>query len=125
MRGARGGIVLGWLFKIIVMIALIGVVAFETGAVVVSKVTADRVAIDAADEAGRVFFTTGSSTKAEDAAKEISAKDHADVIEFRVVNAGKEVEVTVRKRASTFVIQHIGPLKKFAVAESTHLGEVR
>jgi hypothetical protein len=125
VRGARGGIVLGWLFKIIVMLAIIGVIAFETGAVVVSKVTADRIAIDAADEAGRVYFTTGSSAKAQAAAEEIAKNEHATVIKFNVVNAGKAVELTVRKRASTFIVQHIGPLKKFAIADSTHLGQVR
>jgi hypothetical protein len=125
LKSARGGIVLGWLFKIILGLAIFGLVAFETGAIVVSKVTADRVAISAADEAGRVYETTGSSQKAEDAAKEIAAQDQAHVIKFSVINGGRQVEVTVRKRASTFIVQHIGALKRFAIADSTHTGEVR
>jgi len=125
MSNERGGIITGWILKIILFLALLGFVAFETGAIVVAKVTADRVAISAADEAGQVLRATGSSTKAEDAAKEVAARDHAAVIGFRVISGGRQVEVTVRKVASTFVIQHIGGLKHFVDADSTHVGEVR
>jgi hypothetical protein len=117
--------VLGWFFKIIVMLAVLAVVSFETGAIIVAKVTADRVAIDAASEAGQVYSSTGSQTKAEDAAKQIAAKDDAQVIHFEVVPGGAYVRVTVRKKASTFLVQHIGFLKRFATADSTHSGTVR
>jgi hypothetical protein len=125
MKGARGGIVLGWFFKIIVMLAVLAVVSFETGAIIVAKVTADRVAIDAASEAGQVYSSTGSQTKAEEAAKQIAAKDDAQVIHFEVIPAGTYVRVTVRKKASTFLVQHIGFLKRFATADSTQSGTVR
>ncbi|MGZ4120090.1 MAG: hypothetical protein ACXVQ6_10930 [Actinomycetota bacterium] len=122
---ARGGIVLGWLFKIIVMLAILALVSFETGAVIVAKVTADRVAIDAAAEAGHELDTTRSSTKAEEVARQTAAKDGATVIAFRIMPSGKLVQVTVRKVASTFLIQHIGPLKRFRTADSTHTGQVQ
>jgi len=124
MRDARGGIVLGWFFKIAVLLAILAVVSFEAGAIIVAKVTADRVAIDAASEAGQVYFSTGSETKAEDAAKQIAAKDGATVIHFEVIPGGTYVRLTVRKKASTFIVQHIGFLKRFATADSTHSGTV-
>jgi hypothetical protein len=124
MRDARGGIVLGWFFKIIVMLAILAIVSFETGAIIVAKVTADRVAIDAASEAGQVYFATGSHAKAEDAAKQVAAKDDVQVINFEVTPEGTYVQVTVRKKASTFIVQHIGFLKRFATAKSTHSGTV-
>jgi hypothetical protein len=125
MRSARGGIVVGWLLKIVLGLAFFAFVAFETGAVVVAKVTADRVAINAADEAGQVYNSTGSTTKAEDAAKRIAEQEGATVVDFRVLNDGRDVEVTVRKDASTLIIQRIGGLKHFARADSTHTGRVR
>jgi len=124
MKDARGGIVLGWLFKIIVMLAILAIVSFETGAIIVAKVTADRVAIDAASEAGQVYFATGSPAKAEDAAKQVAAKDDVQVVGFEVVTGGTYVRVSVRKKASTFIVQHIGFLKRFATANSTHSGTV-
>lgn len=125
MSVERGGIVVGWLFRIMLMLALIAVISFETGAVLVAKVTADRVAIAAADEAGRVFFETGSSEKAKEAAQQVAAQDKAMVVAFQVQASGRSVELTVRKVASTFLIQHIGPLRRFRDADSTHTGKVQ
>jgi hypothetical protein len=125
VRSARGGIVLGWLFKLLVMLAIVGVTAFEAGAIVVAKVNADRVAIDAASQAGQVYATTGSVSKAEDAAKLIAAKENATVIKFELINGGATVRVTIEKKASTFIVQHIGFLKKFQLADSTHDGNAK
>ena len=125
MRDARGGIVTGWLFKIVFGLAFFAIVAFETGAVVVAKVTADRVAINAADEAGQIYESTGSSTKAEEAAEEVAESEHAILVKFSVINDGRDVMVTVRKIASTLIIDRIGGLKHFARADSTHIGNVR
>jgi len=125
VNGARGGIVLGWIFKIIVLLAILGVASFETGAIIVSKVTADRVAIDAAQEAGRVYAGSRDIDKAKDAAMQTAAKDGVTVTGFRVIADGKYVEVTCSKKASTFIVQHIGFLTRFATAKSTHDGLVQ
>jgi hypothetical protein len=124
VNGERGGIVLGWFFKIAVLLAILAVVSFETGAIIVAKVTADRVAIDAASEAGSVYASTGNMQRAEDAAKTIAAKDEATVLHVGLVPGGQYIQVTVRKIASTFLIQHIG-LKRFRIADSVHSGVVR
>lgn len=124
MKSARGGIVLGWFFKIAILLALLAVVSFETGAIIVAKVTADRVAIDAASEAGQVYSSTGSMDKARVAADQIAAKDDATVTRCELVPGGTFVSVTIHKKASTFLVQHIGFLKRFASAESTHSGTV-
>ena len=124
MKSARGGIVLGWFFKIVILLALLAVVSFETGAIIVAKVTADRVAIDAASEAGQVYSSTGSLSKAREAAVQIASKDDAQVIHCDLIGDGKYVSVTIHKKASTFLVQHIGFLKRFASADSTHAGTV-
>lgn len=125
MKSARGGIVLGWILKIVVLLAILAVASFETGAIIVSKVTVDRVAIDAAQEAGQVFATSHDESKAEDTAREVAAKDGVAVTHFKVVTGGKYVEVTCSKKASTFIVQHVGFLKRFATARSTHDGLVQ
>ncbi|HLW17778.1 MAG TPA: hypothetical protein VKV69_10515 [Actinomycetota bacterium] len=125
MKSARGGIVLGWIFKIIVLLAILGVASFETGAIIISKVTADRVAIDAAQEAGRVYAGSHDIDKAREAAKQIAAKDGVIVTDVHLIAGGKYIQITVSKKASTFLVQHIGFLKRFATAKSTHVGLVQ
>ena len=125
MRSARGGIILGWFVKIIVLLAILAAASFETGAIIVSKVTADRVAIDAAQEAGHVYSTSHDIEKATEAAKQVAAKDGVTVTDVRPVSQGTYIQVTVSKKASTFLVQHIGFLKRFATAKSTHLGLVQ
>ena len=125
MKSARGGIVLGWIFKIIVMLAILAAASFETGAIIVSKVTADRVAIDAAQEAGQVYASSHDLDKAKAAAKQVAAKDDVTVVEVVPISGGRYVQVTVSKKASTFLCQHIGFLKRFSVAKSTHVGLVQ
>ena len=124
MNSARGGIVLGWFFKIAILLAVLAVVSFETGAIIVAKVTADRVAIDAASEAGQVYSSTGSLDKAREAADQIAAKDDAKVTKCVLIGGGTYVSVTIHKKASTFLVQHIGFLKRFASADATHSGTV-
>ncbi len=122
MKSARGGIVLGWIFKLIVLLAILAVASFETGAIIVSRVTADRVAIDAAQEAGRVYAGSHDLDKAREAAAETAAKDHVTVTDVHLIAGGKYIQVTVTKKASTFLVQHIGFLRRFAKAASTHVG---
>jgi len=124
MRSARGGIVLGWFFKILILLALLAVVSFETGAIIVAKVTADRVAIDAASEAGQVYSSREGLDKACATADQIAAKDGAKVTDCHLIGGGTYVSVTIHKKASTFLVQHIGFLKRFASADSTHSGTV-
>ena len=125
MSNARGGIILGWIVKIVVLLAILGAASFETGAIIVSKVTADRVAIDAAQEAGQVYATSHDIEKAKAAAKQVAAKDNVTVLDVHLIGDGKYIQVTVDKKASTFLVQHIGFLKRFATAKSTHDGLVQ
>jgi hypothetical protein len=124
LNDARGGIVLGWFFKIAVLLAILAVVSFETGAIIVAKVTADRVAIDASSEAGQVYAATGNEQKAKEAAIKVAARDDAQVVGFTLIGGGQYVQLKVRKIASTFLVQHIG-LKRFRIADSVHSGVVR
>jgi hypothetical protein len=125
VNSARGGIVLGWLLKIVLLLAILGVAAFETGAIIVAKATVDRVTIDAAQEAGQVLASSHDLTKAREAADKVAAKDGVIVTGLRVIDGGKHVEVTCSKKASTFIVQHIGFLKRFATAKATHDGAVQ
>ncbi|MFA5890588.1 MAG: hypothetical protein WDA27_06520 [Actinomycetota bacterium] len=113
------------LTRIVLLLIVIAAFVFEGGAVVVARVQADRLAIDAADEAGGVYARSGSTAKAEVAARDIVELGGGELANFSVSRSQLTVKVTVRKQARTFVIHRIGALRKFSVAEVTHQGEVQ
>lgn len=125
VRGEHGGILIGWIVKLLVSLALVGLALFETGAVIVSKVVVDRISIDAAQEAALEYGNHGSREKARDVAEAFAVRNGAEVVGFKVLDGGKRIEVTLRKVASTLLVQRIGPLEKFATAEATNTAPVR
>lgn len=124
-RSERGGIVTGWLFKLVLSFAIIGLVVYEAGAVVLSRVQVDQIAIDAAREAGFSYGKDGSTAKAEKTAVAFAARSGADVVDFRIDRQNETVTVTIRKDASTLIIHRIGPFERFTKAEATQRGRIQ
>ena len=75
LRDERGGIVGGWLFKVVVLLAVVGLCIFESGSIILAKVTVDRTAIEAAQEAGLEYGRTGSTGNEGDEAGTGAATD--------------------------------------------------
>lgn len=119
MSSERGGIVTGWLIKLVVSLAIFGLVAFEAGAVVVAKVTIETVARDAAGEAADVFRREADGDAAREAARGVAEKNGAVLESFEVVENGEALLVTVSKRAKTIFLHRIGFTEDWAVARST------
>lgn len=119
MRSETGGIVLGWLFKLIVSLAVVGVCAFEAGAVVVARVNVDTVASEAAGEAAATFQVNHNARDAERTASDYAKSKGATFESFTVSDDERAVFVTVSKRASTLFLHRIGPTKSWAVARTT------
>jgi hypothetical protein len=115
----RGDIVLGWLLKLVVSLAIVGLVAFEAGAVLVAHVSADGAASDAATEAAFVYARGNDATGAEDAAKTEAARSGATLVDFEIADDGHTVVVTVVKKAKTIVLQRIGATRSWTEARST------
>jgi glycosyltransferase involved in cell wall biosynthesis len=99
--------------------------AFETGAVVIAKIQVDGLAVRAAEESGVEFGSTRSTNKARATAEHILTLGGAELVDFEVLLREQIVRVTARKRASTLVVHRIGPLKKHALADSTHDGKIQ
>ena len=119
MTSERGGIITGWLLKLVISLAIFGVVAFEAGAIVVAKVTIEDIAGDAVAAAAQEYRTTHNADEAEQAAREVAQAKGAVLQAFSVVENGNAVVVTVSKPAKTLFIHRIGVTKSWAVASST------
>ena len=115
----RGDIVIGWLMKLVISLAIVGLVAFEGGAILVAKVQADGIANDVASEAAIVYARGADADAAEKAARAEAEHAGVEFVAFAVVNDGRSISVTVLKKAKTLFLQRIDSTKSWTEARST------
>jgi hypothetical protein len=117
-RGERGDIVVGWLLKLLVSIAIVGLVAFEAGAIVVTHVTAESAANEAATEAAFVVGRGGRIQDAEDAARAEAAKQGVTLIAFSVTPDRELVTLTIEKKARTLLLHRLSWTRSWTVVHT-------
>jgi hypothetical protein len=104
----------GWLTKIVVAIALVGVCAFEVIAIAVTKVSTKDDATTAAFEASQRWLDTHNVQQAYDTA-EAYAVEHGGIVDaetFSVADDGR-VTLTMRKEATSLVLFRLKSTKKW------------
>jgi hypothetical protein len=111
----RGGIVTGWLIKLVLSLAIVGVVAFEAGALVVAHVGADTAANEVATEAAFAAAKGGSQSAAETAAQAEATRRGVRLIGVSVANDGKSVTVIIEKSAKTLLIHRVSFTKSWTL----------
>lgn len=119
------GIIVGWIVKLLVGLALFGVALFEAGAIIVSRVTIDRISIDAAQEAGLEYGRSESTRRAREVAEDLVERNDAELIDLQVLNGGELVLVTVEKQAATLIADRIPGIKDWTTARATNTAPVR
>lgn len=123
--GQGGGIITGWLLRLTIGLILLGLVFFEAGAVVVARVGVDGTAQTAAREAALVYGGGRNAELARAEAEKAAVQGGAKLVEFTIAQDGQEITVTLERKAKTFVIQKIGPLKKFSTVRASDTAKVR
>lgn len=118
MSSERGGIVTGWLLKLVLSLAIFGLVAFEAGAIVVAKVTIESVAGDVLTEA-KGAYGSNDAEQAEATARAVAERNDATLESFEVVEDGNAIVVTVSKKAKTLWLHRVGFAEDWTVARST------
>ncbi|MDX6286156.1 MAG: hypothetical protein QOG53_1641 [Frankiales bacterium] len=112
----RGTVVLGWLTKLVAVLAFVGVAGFDLVAIAASHVTLSDDAQTAAEAANKAWQDKpGNVQGAYDAALASAESNHATlpVTDFSITRNGT-VTLRLTRTATTIVVQHIGPLKKQA-----------
>ena len=96
----------GWVVKLVVSLALLGLVLFEAGSPWVARVQLDGAAVEAARQANRRYDRTKSVKEAEAAAQEVAAEDGATVSDFEITREADEtgVRLRVNRRAPSVVV---------------------
>lgn len=120
----HGGIVVGWLTRVAVVLALGGLLAFDGVAVAVGRLDAADDASSAASAAATAWREQGGVQAAYAAAVAEVADEPAEQVltsGFSVAPDGT-VTLRLRRRISTLVLARVGPLKRYAVTIQSGTG---
>lgn len=121
----RGDIVLSWLVKVTIVLAVLGVAAFDAISIGITRLSVQ----DQGDTAARAASETWSRTRdagesyraAQAAAVEANPLNVVLASSFRIEPDGT-ARFTIERRASTLVVRYIGPLRKVAVVDAPAAG---
>src|SRR3954451_2911609 len=112
----RGSIVIGWLTKLVVVLAVVGVILFDVVSVSAARIGAEDDASKAAQAAGFEWRSSHDVQRAYEVAVENLPSDSETIPakSFVIDNAGS-VRLVVHRETRTMLVQHIGPLKQYTV----------
>ena len=125
-RKDESGVILSWFFKVAVVLAVIAVVGFDVGSIIVNNWTLSSSAEDVAVAVTVTMDDMGTESLAPsqvyDLAKEVIEDEDNAVAGAHVVRKGTHmddegvVHIVLRRRADTIVTHLIGPLEKQTIA---------
>lgn len=122
LRSDGGGIVVGWLLKLVVVLMLVGIVAYDLVSISYTKVMTSDDARYIAQGASEAIVLE----RADDDQAIALAQDRADtrgvVLDKNDIIIAKDGSVTVHvaRTANTLVARHVGPLDPFVHVDETY-----
>jgi hypothetical protein len=112
------GVIADWLLKLIVGLAIVGVVLFDAGSVIVNFFTLDSTAEDIATSITHSLANKEIEPTQRDV--ELKAEELAGDAEVKLLRAEIDQEgvlhIRLRRTASTVVVGRIGPIEDWAKA---------
>ena len=112
--GDAGGIVLGWLTRLTVVLAVVGVIAFDGISIITSRLSLEDAGNQAARSASETWQSTHDIRAALASAQRAATEANPDttvVTDSLSVDADGTAHLVVTREASTLVAQHIAPLR--------------
>jgi hypothetical protein len=125
VRAERGGIVTGWLLKIVLSLAIVAFVVYESGAIVFAHIASDGDATDVSTEAASSYAHSHDVSLARAAAQLKAKSEGASLIAFSIGDGGRTVTVTVEKDANTLLLQHVSFTRSWTKARTTRTQTVQ
>lgn len=116
-RDDRGDIVLGWLTKTVVTLAIFGVMVFDALAIFAGRMSTSDAANEAAMAASDAWHSRPDIQSAYDAAESVAVAHNGTIptATFRIDDKGA-VHLQLRRQLTTLVAHRIGPLEKYTWA---------
>lgn len=121
-HGQDGGIVTGWLLRLVATMAVLALVIFEIGAVVVASVDADSAAGEVARAATVAYRSSGSLAEAEAAAQAVA--DGRSVELVGLDEDGGALVVAVERAAETLLLHRLGIFEDLTHRTATRRVEI-
>lgn len=120
MTSDRGSIVLGWLTKLTLTLAVLGLLAFDAIALTAARFSAEDDAQAAARAASAAYTTPADLQRAYNAAlaEVVADGSTVDAPTFSITQQGT-VTLTLRKTAPTLLVAKIAPIRSWADVSTT------
>jgi len=107
LRDERG-VIIGFVVKTLVIFAILGVVAFDAGQVVVDQIKAGDVAQTAAQAAADTYYSTKNQDRAKQAGITAAAEeDPTAVVESIQIMSDGSAVATIERTATTLIVQRV------------------
>lgn len=111
--GGDAGLILNWILRLLLILAIIGLIAWEGVAVMLVNFSAQDIAEKAATEANFEYFEKRSYQAAEMKARTEVVSRGAEFVSLEIDSSTRTISVTATKKASTLFIHNIEPLRKY------------
>lgn len=119
----RGDVVLGWLTRLVVVLAVLGVVGFDAVALGAGRLAAEDRAQGAARAAVRVLADSSNLQLAYEAALgEVDPVQDTIAPESFLPGTDGAVTLTVQHTSPTLVVEKVGPVRDWATTSATVTG---
>ena len=120
LHSDQRGLVAGWAVKLIIFLALLGIVMYDGAAIAVNMFQLDgishEVAAEVAEEAGG---ETNSIPVLERSAREIARAHDTHFVSLKLSDDKEVLRVTVRRDASTVVVNQVDQVSDWGQTEAT------
>lgn len=119
LRDDKGTIVVGWLGRLVIMLAVLGVLAFEVLSIVVARVSIEDTGRTAADRALSTYADSGDSYEAFLAADSYASDNGSELVKksFSITEDG--VSFDLKKTAPTLVLFRFDATAPWAEVRTT------
>lgn len=101
--------VVGWLVKVVVILAVLGLAVVELGSPLVARAQADDAVHEVANEAALTYGSSAAVKQMEQRCAEVAEQKDVSLQRCQLING--QVEVTVQKEAYSLILHKIGPLE--------------
>lgn len=119
LRDERGQIIGGWLAKLAILIAVLGFVVIEGGAIILNNLGVREAAGNVASDVAFAVQNPISTETAPKAAERSAKENRVSVVKLDYDVPKKLVIVTVRRQAGTLVMHRVDRLRKYTVETAT------